>query len=129
MKRAAFRILHLREGAFVPYLNRPEKHVPVAQLDRASDYGSEGREFESSRARDKKSRNWPSKLISGFFTLGGYGLRGFKPTSCNRFWKARIPADSWRMAGPMQLSLSLFESEVAFGELLWPDYAVGDIVS
>ena len=26
--------------------------APVAQLDRASDYGSEGREFESSRARD-----------------------------------------------------------------------------
>lgn len=25
--------------------------APVAQLDRASDYGSEGREFESSRAR------------------------------------------------------------------------------
>ena len=27
------------------------RNVPVAQLDRASDYGSEGREFESSRAR------------------------------------------------------------------------------
>ncbi len=27
--------------------------VRVAQLDRASDYGSEGREFESSRARCK----------------------------------------------------------------------------
>ena len=27
------------------------KDVRVAQLDRASDYGSEGREFESSRAR------------------------------------------------------------------------------
>ena len=26
--------------------------VRVAQLDRASDYGSEGREFESSRARE-----------------------------------------------------------------------------
>lgn len=26
-------------------------YVPLAQLDRASDYGSEGREFESSRAR------------------------------------------------------------------------------
>ena len=28
-----------------------EKSVPVAQLDRASDYGSEGRAFESLRAR------------------------------------------------------------------------------
>src|SRR5690606_21297116 len=26
------------------------QHAPVAQLDRASDYGSEGQEFESSRA-------------------------------------------------------------------------------
>ena len=29
-------------------------YVPVAQLDRASDYGSEGRGFESSRARISK---------------------------------------------------------------------------
>ena len=28
--------------------------VPVAQLDRVSDYGSEGREFESSRARETR---------------------------------------------------------------------------
>ena len=28
----------------------------VAQLDRAFDYGSKGREFESSRARSEKSR-------------------------------------------------------------------------
>ena len=34
---------------------RPLAHMyaPVAQLDRASDYGSEGREFESLRARHK----------------------------------------------------------------------------
>jgi hypothetical protein len=30
---------------------RPHQVVPLAQLDRASDYGSEGREFESFRAR------------------------------------------------------------------------------
>ena len=30
--------------------------APVAQLDRASDYGSEGREFESSPARHLKSK-------------------------------------------------------------------------
>ena len=30
------------------------RHAPLAQLDRASDYGSEGREFESSPARHKK---------------------------------------------------------------------------
>ena len=31
----------------------PNEYVSVAQLDRASDYGSEGREFESSSARCK----------------------------------------------------------------------------
>ena len=30
----------------------------VAQLDRASDYGSEGREFESSAARQNSPRFW-----------------------------------------------------------------------
>ena len=37
------------------------KDVRVAQLDRASDYGSEGREFESSRAR------WPQDFPEAFF--------------------------------------------------------------
>src|SRR5690554_5824946 len=31
------------------------KHAPVAQLDRASDYGSEGQEFESLRAHHRRS--------------------------------------------------------------------------
>ena len=39
-------------------------YVRVAQLDRASDYGSEGREFESSRARYKKALE-----IQGFFAV------------------------------------------------------------
>src|ERR1041385_8023409 len=34
--------------------------APVAQLDRASDYGSEGLKFESSRARFSRQR-WPPK--------------------------------------------------------------------
>ena len=33
------------------------KFVPVAQLDRASDYESEGWEFDSLRARQKKKHN------------------------------------------------------------------------
>ncbi len=33
--------------------------APVAQLDRASDYGSEGREFESCRAHHLVKRNNP----------------------------------------------------------------------
>ena len=44
--------------------------APVAQLDRASDYGSEGREFESSLARHpnpmkgiRKGLNWAASLI------------------------------------------------------------------
>ena len=42
-----------------------QKDAPVAQLDRASDYGSEGCEFESRRARHKKT-----PLLGVFF----YGL-------------------------------------------------------
>ena len=34
--------------------------MPLAQLDRASDYGSEGREFESSAARQEKDVLWTS---------------------------------------------------------------------
>ena len=33
------------------------RNAPVAQLDRASDFGSEGREFESLRARQGHSRS------------------------------------------------------------------------
>ena len=36
---------------------RIEPHAPVAQLDRASVYGTEGREFESLRARYKRPAN------------------------------------------------------------------------
>lgn len=46
----------------------------VAQLDRASDYGSEGREFESSRARsveccDRERRGMHRKALSRLFLL------------------------------------------------------------
>ena len=35
----------------LPLSDKPCSFAPLAQLDRASDYGSEGREFESSAAR------------------------------------------------------------------------------
>src|SRR3954465_4741041 len=38
----------------IPTLVRSSQCAPVAQLDRASDYGSEGWEFESLRARKQK---------------------------------------------------------------------------
>ena len=38
------------------------RYVPLAQLDRASDYGSEGREFESSAARQIPE----DKIVFGF---------------------------------------------------------------
>ena len=42
-------------GKPVSFVKRLEyAFAPVAQLDRASDYGSEGRGFESSRARHRK---------------------------------------------------------------------------
>ena len=36
------------------FINTINRDAPVAQLDRASDYGSEGCEFESRRARQLK---------------------------------------------------------------------------
>jgi hypothetical protein len=44
-------VRRLRAGFGPPTLFA--KHAPVAQLDRASDYESEGRTFESFRARHK----------------------------------------------------------------------------
>ena len=41
-------------------------YAPVAQLDRASDYESEGRKFESSRVRNEDKR--PTRV--GLFALG-----------------------------------------------------------
>ena len=37
-------------GVRIPAPQQQTKHAPVAQLDRASDFGSEGWGFESSRA-------------------------------------------------------------------------------
>lgn len=37
------------------YINHVLKNAPVAQLDRASGYGPEGREFESCPAHEKNS--------------------------------------------------------------------------
>ena len=41
----------------------PIEDAPVAQLDRASDYGSEGCKFESCRARQKTT----PPFFGGFF--------------------------------------------------------------
>ena len=56
----------------------PNEYVSVAQLDRASDYGSEGREFESSiaRYRDCKEISLQSFCI--------FGKSHFKGSSPNR---------------------------------------------
>ena len=53
-------------------------HAPVAQLDRASDYGSEGREFESLRARHVKIgiRAGCRFLLTGFCSLTTAMFRG-----------------------------------------------------
>ena len=52
-------------------------YAPVAQLDRASDYESEGRKFESSRVRKrlKANESWPfcvgvEALVLGWLQLG-----------------------------------------------------------
>src|SRR5207248_2704143 len=48
--RCLFRLLLVDASAFHPQIKRSLR-APVAQLDRASDYGSEGLRFESPRAR------------------------------------------------------------------------------
>ncbi len=49
------------------------QYVPVAQLDRASDYGSEGRGFESSRARYGKRPDVAQRDdVGAFFVSYGY---------------------------------------------------------
>ena len=55
---------------------RQNQHAPVAQLDRASDYGSEGRGFESSPVHQART-----PALAGVFLLvvqarvrGGAGL-------------------------------------------------------
>src|SRR5919106_4521157 len=49
-----------------------DSRAPVAQLDRASDYGSEGLKFESSRARVIRA-----VFVSAFAQKIGPGLRRF----------------------------------------------------
>ncbi len=48
------------------------RQVPVAQLDRASDYESEGWEFESLRAR-QQFREFVGKIFSKAFTVESLG--------------------------------------------------------
>ena len=43
-------------------------YVPLAQLDRASDYGSEGRGFESSAARQKNRHSSNRRMSILLFT-------------------------------------------------------------
>jgi hypothetical protein len=58
---AAARMAHVRRA--------PRPHAPVAQLDRASVYGTEGREFESLRARSE------SPAAAGLLLCLALGLR------------------------------------------------------
>ena len=50
------------------------KEAPVAQLDRASDYGSEGCKFESCRVRHKKS----PRFYGDFFMVNPVRVRTYK---------------------------------------------------
>lgn len=67
----ASRFFHLHPIGNPPYYTCLTKYVPVAQLDRASDYGSEGREFKSSRARQKALHSSESE---GFLLLRGFDV-------------------------------------------------------
>ena len=60
----------------------------VAQLDRASDYGSEGREFESSRARiRKRPAEWDSFIRNLF---GRSFFLEHKRSLCPFLYRCRI---------------------------------------
>jgi hypothetical protein len=55
--------------------------APVAQLDRASDFGSEGREFESLRARLVRFRvGYQSGQMEQTVNLPAYAYVGSNPT-------------------------------------------------
>ena len=45
------------------------KNAPIAQLDRASGYGPEGREFESSSARQKEKSHIVWLFLFVFFSV------------------------------------------------------------
>ena len=49
-----------------------KKYALLAQLDRASDYGSEGQGFEFSAARQLKEKPCVSKETYGFFLFASY---------------------------------------------------------
>ena len=54
--------------------------APVAQLDRASDFGSEGREFESLRARLWSLVGYQSGQMEQTVNLPAYAYVGSNPT-------------------------------------------------
>jgi hypothetical protein len=55
--------------------------APVAQLDRASDFGSEGREFESLRAHlDLEAVGYQSGQMEQTVNLPAYAYVGSNPT-------------------------------------------------
>jgi hypothetical protein len=56
---------------------RPEHHALVAQLDRASDFDSEGREFESLRARHCRQHKIP--CVISIFAFSGGARRRYRP--------------------------------------------------
>ena len=75
------------------------RHAPLAQLDRASGYGPEGREFESLRAYQKNLE----ALLRGSFVLSGQSvtpqwiaaiLRGFGPVVA--FWAETDSFPLWK---------------------------------
>jgi hypothetical protein len=71
--------------------------APVAQLDRASVYGTEGHRFESCRAR------YETRMDAGGFDILIFGLEGrrsSRPTCCFRRSSVPVarPVDFWRLS-------------------------------
>ena len=77
----------VRHASFVDAIialntNDTAKIAPVAQLDRASDYESEGRTFESFRARQYLAATYRAKIKGVLRDLQGSPLPGEPISGC-----------------------------------------------
>ena len=85
------------------------KQAPVAQLDRAPDYESGGREFESSPARHS-SQTSLFKLWTGSRFCEPFGYERLPPGCISRFAGVRCERLRRASCTPLFLCLAIFEN-------------------
>src|SRR2546425_12886722 len=67
--------------------SRPLRHAPLAQVDRASDYESEGQRFESSRAHHQNPPRPPGVLGRLLTPPSGDSLRRYEQEHAATLWE------------------------------------------